>query len=112
MSGHHMTPEEYKSGVKAVWVTTALLTVITIVEVTVALMWPYGWSKLVLNLLLTFMGLAKAFWIMGEFMHLKYEVRSLILSILVPCLFLIWFIIALLYEGNAWMSVRQYWGGM
>jgi cytochrome c oxidase subunit IV len=114
MSGHTLTPEEYKSGKKAVWVTTALLTFITLLEVGIALVWPWqeGNGRLVLNLLLVMMGLLKAYWIMGEFMHLSYERRSLTMSILLPVLLLVWFVIALLSDGNFWMNIRASWGGM
>ncbi len=109
-----MTPEEYKSGVSAVWRTTVILTLITVLEVGVALVWPWheGNGKLVLNLLLVFMGLLKAYWIMGEFMHLSYEKRSLTMSILFPVLLLVWFVIALLSDGTFWMNIRASWGGM
>jgi cytochrome c oxidase subunit IV len=32
-------------------------------------------------------------------MHLKYEVRGLILCILLPIIFLVWFVVSLVYEG-------------
>ncbi|BDD05085.1 cytochrome C oxidase subunit IV family protein [Aureibacter tunicatorum] len=55
-----------------------------------------------------FIGLTmlKAAYIVLEFMHLKYENKTLIWSILLPCLFLIWFIIALLNEGGAVFEAR------
>lgn len=110
MSGHSLTPEEYKSGKKAVYSTTVKLTLITIAEVALALAWSHlfpGSGKLLLNLLLVGMGLLKAFWIMGEFMHLKYETRDFVLSILVPVLLLLWFIVALLYDSSYWLNIRN-----
>jgi len=44
--------------------------------------------------------LAKAFYIVGYFMHLKHEVRNLIMTIVVPLLLFIWFIVAFLYIRN------------
>jgi cytochrome c oxidase subunit IV len=34
-------------------------------------------------------------------MHLKYEVKGLILCILLPIIFLMWFVTSLVYEGLA-----------
>lgn len=50
-----------------------------------------------------FIGLTivKAFYIVSEFMHLGHEAKVLIWSILIPMLFVVWLIIALLMEGNA-----------
>ena len=55
-----------------------------------------------------FIGLTivKAFYIVSEFMHLKYEVKVLIWSILIPMIFVVWLIIALIYEGGAVYNVR------
>jgi len=46
------------------------------------------------------MTIVKAFYIVGEFMHLKHEVKSLIWMILVPTLFVVWLLVALIYEGG------------
>jgi cytochrome c oxidase subunit IV len=46
------------------------------------------------------MTIVKAFYIVGEFMHLKHEVKSLIWAVLVPTIFVVWLLIALIYEGG------------
>lgn len=46
--------------------------------------------------------LFKAFYIVAEFMHLKHEVKRLIWTILIPFIFIVWFIIALMREGDSW----------
>jgi cytochrome c oxidase subunit IV len=48
----------------------------------------------------------KAFYIVGEFMHLKGEVKTLIWAIVVPLAFIVWLIAALLVEGDAILNVR------
>jgi len=48
----------------------------------------------------------KAFYIVSEFMHLKYEVKVLIWSIVIPMIFVVWLVIALIYEGGAVYDVR------
>ncbi|MEI2708833.1 MAG: cytochrome C oxidase subunit IV family protein [Chitinophagaceae bacterium] len=44
--------------------------------------------------------MAKAYYIVGYFMHLKHEVRNLIMTVIVPLTLFVWFIIAFLYDGN------------
>jgi len=109
----HLSDAEYKSQVRAVWRATAILSVITIVEVAFALWWFYKMgdaNKMVINSLMVIMSLLKAYFIVAEFMHVKYETRALAMTILAPTMFLIWFIIAFLWEGGAWLNLREIWG--
>lgn len=52
------------------------------------------------NALFIILTIFKAFYIVGEFMHLKHEVKRLIYVILVPFIFIVWLLIALFYEGD------------
>jgi len=63
-------------------------------------------SKIFINSFFVIASLLKAFFIVGEFMHVRYETRALTLTILVPLVFLIWFIIAFLWEGAEWLDNR------
>lgn len=51
--------------------------------------------------------LVKAYYIVAEFMHLGHETKALIWSVLLPLLFLIWFIISMFYEGSAILAAIQ-----
>ena len=112
-AGHHIDEAQYNSQVKAVWRATLWLSIATILEVGIALMWLYSpvvhqLPRLVLNSFFILATLFKAFFIIPEFMHLKYEKRALILSLGVPIIFIIWAIIAFLYEGNSWLDMRLF----
>ncbi|MCB9309125.1 MAG: cytochrome C oxidase subunit IV family protein [Lewinellaceae bacterium] len=48
----------------------------------------------------------KAYLIIYEFMHMKYEVPALVKSVLVPTLLLVWAVIAFLVEGRNWLNNR------
>ena len=87
-----------KEKVKKLWKIAGILGVVTAVEFLLAFTMPRG-----ILLYSVFIGLTlvKAFYIVSEFMHLKYEVKSLIWSIMLPAIFVIWLIIALLAEGGA-----------
>jgi cytochrome c oxidase subunit IV len=52
------------------------------------------------------MTIIKAFYIVGEFMHLRHEVKMLIWSILLPMMFVVWLLITLIYEGGSILQVR------
>lgn len=97
--------EEYKHHVSAVWKTTGILAVVTIVEVAGALMYPDSMPRLLLNLFFIIMSLAKAFYIVGVFMHMKYEKHALVLTVIVPTMFLVWGVIAFLWEGSSWLEL-------
>lgn len=110
MAAGHLDDATYQKQKSAVWKSTVIMAVVTVAEVGFALIWPEGWSRMILNLLFIMMSSMKAFFIMGEFMHLKYETRALVLSILVPFLFLIWAIIAFMMEGESWLNLKLFWG--
>jgi len=112
---HHLTDEEYKSQKSAVWRATFILSVATIVEITLALLHYHEWgpfegmSKSIISSLMIILSLLKAFFIVGEFMHVKYEVRALALTILVPLIFLIYGVIMFMWEGSMWKWLRDIW---
>ncbi len=108
--GGHLSDAEYKSQVRAVWKATLWLSIITIVEVVAALIWPESAPKMPLNIFFILASLLKAYFIVGEFMHVKYETRALAITILAPTIFLVWFVIAFLWEGGEWLNLREYWG--
>ncbi len=112
---HSLEHESYKTQVSAVWKATLWLTIITIVEVVAALVWIWylypegGGPRMLLNSFFILASLLKAFFIVGEFMHVRYEKRALALTILGPTFFLIWFIVAFLWEGSEWQNNRIQW---
>lgn len=115
MSHEELSVEQYNSQVKAVWRATVILSVVTIGEVAAALLYMNafpdgGGPRMLLNIGFIMLSLAKAYFIVGEFMHVRYETRALTLTILVPLTFLIWFIIAFIWEGVEWKNNRNIWG--
>ena len=109
-SGHHVDDAAYNSQVNAVWKATAWLSIITIVEVGIALLYLYvftSWPRMAVNIFFILATIMKGFFIVGEFMHLKYEQRAFIISLGVPLIFLIWAIIAFSVEGSFWLEIRN-----
>jgi len=91
--------------------TTIILSVITIIELGMGLgMYALPMAaglKLFLKGVIVILSLAKAFYIVGVFMHLGEEVKNLIMTIVVPLLLFVCFIAAFLYEGNSWKNLRN-----
>ena len=96
---------------KEIWRTTAILSGLTAFEFLMAFTKAYypkwfGISESTSStlVLVTFVVLTiiKAFYIVAYFMHLKHELRKLILTIMIPFLFIVWLIIGLLLEGDFW----------
>lgn len=65
------------------------------------------WLGYLVGFLLIVLSLYKAYYIVYEFMHMRYEVRGLAFSVLLPTLLLIWAIIAFFQEGDSWKDRRE-----
>lgn len=101
--GHH-EPSMTK---KKIWFVFWVLFVITSIEFVIALAIPETIMPQVFkNVVYIGLTLLKAFYIVAYFMHLKFEKMGLALCILVPLVFIIGFIVAMLYEGNFWLMIR------
>ena len=76
------------------------LALITTGEFIIAFTAPEEWKyiKVVVFILMT---IWKAFYIVSEFMHLGHEKKSLKMSIVLPMLFVVFFIFIMIYQGGA-----------
>lgn len=89
--------------VKKIWKTAGILLAITVVEFIMAFTMDRG---LILYFLFIALTIWKAKYIMMEFMHLGEEAKPLFYSIIVPLIFLVWLVIALMKEGSEIFLVR------
>lgn len=87
-----------KSKVRHLLKVALILFIVTIIEFVIAFTMESSPLRTSIFIGLT---VVKAFYIVAEFMHLGHEAKVLIWSILIPMLFVVWLIIALLMEGNA-----------
>lgn len=85
-----------KAKIRKLWTVAGILLFVTIIEFIIAFTMDAGVSKTTIFILLT---IVKAAYIVGEFMHLRYEVKVLFWSILIPLVFIIWMLVAFIYEG-------------
>lgn len=84
--------------IKKIWKVAGYLALITGAEFTIAFTVAAGGPRTFVFIAMT---IWKAFYIVAEFMHLGHERRSLIMSILLPTLFIIFLIFILWYQGTA-----------
>jgi len=106
----------YEESKKLVYKGLVLLAVVTLVEVFFSLLGKgyvisgveeYSWVLYIVGLLLIGLSLYKAYFIIYEFMHMRYEVKGLARSVLLPTVLLIWAIIAFFQEGDSWKNRRE-----
>ena len=103
---------DHKSGsTKEIIRVTIILTILTIIELGLGFsminMSEQSLGRHVVKGVILILMLAKAFYIVGYFMHLKHEIRNLIMTICVPLLLFVWFIIAFLYDGHSYNNNRN-----
>lgn len=105
-AGHHEQPH---FDTKPIWRTFWILLGITLAELTLATIHlKTGFPpRLVVNGVYLILTCAKAFYIIAEFMHLRHEIKNLIMTIAVPALLFVWFIIAFLWDGNSYKDLRN-----
>ncbi len=105
---HHEEHESMSRG--EIWKVFFILLAITCVEFFIALyMVPnhtMGMTIAVANPIYIILTLAKAFYIVAYFMHLKFEKMGLILAIAVPVLFIVGLILVLTNESHFWFGLR------
>ena len=103
---HHEDKHDFDK--KAIWKTFWILCAITVVELVIAIVY-YETAfipKHILNGVFIIMTLAKAFFIVAEFMHLGHEIKNMIMTIAIPMLLFVWFIIAFLLDGVSYRHLR------
>ena len=108
---------EHTGGTKRIWKIFWVLSALTIVELILgyflyATHGDLGYTAVITTkIVIGILTLAKAYYIVSVFMHLGDEVRNLIMTIVVPLVLFVWFIIAFLADGNSWKILRNTDGG-
>ena len=88
-----------RSKILGIWKIALWMFLITAVEYGFAFLMDAGTLRSAIFITLT---IVKAYYIVSEFMHLGHEVKGLTYSIILPMIFIIWLIVALVnLEGAA-----------
>jgi cytochrome c oxidase subunit IV len=108
MSNHDT--HEHGDPIAEIKKVTIILSVLTIIELILGF-WMIGVTseggRLAIKGTIVILMLAKAFYIVAYFMHLKHELKNLIMTIVVPLALFIWFITAFLSDGNSFKNLRN-----
>lgn len=106
----HTQQHEHSSGSGDIKKVTIILSVLTLIELALGF-WMIGIESNALRLaikgLIVILMLAKAFYIVAYFMHLKHELKNMIMTIIFPLTIFIWFIIAFLADGDSYKEYQQ-----
>ncbi len=111
MSHSHTDQEAHNAEAMAeIKKVTIILSVFTIIELILGF-WMISMTseglKLAVKGTIVILMMAKAFYIVAYFMHLKHEVKNLIMTIVVPLLLFVWFISAFLWDGSSFRNLRN-----
>ena len=107
-----MSDLSYEESKKVVFRGMMLLAVVTLIEVAIALVGKgyvidgFHLPVWLMYFLMISLSLYKAYFIVYEFMHMKYEVKGLAMSVLLPTGLLVWAVIAFFNEGSSWNQRR------
>ncbi len=119
MSTHTISAEAEHShghnneGTGRIWKIFWVLSALTIIELALGYFLYFKGESIGPGTILTtkivigVLTLLKAYYIVSVFMHLGDEVRNLIMTITVPLVLFVWFIIAFLMDGNSWKNLRN-----
>ncbi len=106
---HHsdVNSSESKSQVKKIWKVFWILLVITVIEVIVGMFFSHSMPKGLVNFFFLALTILKAGYIVAIFMHLGDEFKGFIVTVLVPLVLFVWFIIAFLADGSSWLHMNN-----
>lgn len=118
MSQHTISPEithesDHSEGTGRIWKIFWVLSLLTVIELALGYFLYFkgdnmaSFAILGTKIVIGALTLLKAYYIVSVFMHLGDEVRNMIMTICVPLVLFIWFIIAFLWDGNSWKNMRN-----
>ncbi|MDP1728413.1 MAG: cytochrome C oxidase subunit IV family protein [Bacteroidota bacterium] len=99
---HTDAPKDMKS---KIWRTFWILLAFTVIDIVLyfMLLTTHSMWK---NAIFIVLGVVKAYYIVGIFMHMTFERKTLKYTIILPMIFVIFFIALMIIEGNFTLSVR------
>lgn len=108
-------PHEPAANTKRIWKTFWILLILTIAELALGLshyiFHVEGWLLLFLKGGMIIFSVFKAIYIVSIFMHFSDEVKPFRLTILIPLISFIWFILAFLWDGTSYRNLRNRYNG-
>jgi len=105
---HHtdVNSQESKDQVKRIWKIFWILLVITVAEVIMGMFFSHQMPKGLVAFFFLALTLLKAGYIVAVFMHLGDEFKNFMVTVLIPLVLFVWFIIAFLADGGFWLRMN------
>jgi cytochrome c oxidase subunit IV len=118
ISSEHSHAHGHNEGTGRIWKVFWLLSFITLIELAIGLFLYFKSENgggpglgdsvvLTAKIIIGILTILKAYYIVAVFMHLGDEVKNMIMTITVPLVLFVWFIIAFLIDGNSWKNMRN-----
>ncbi len=106
---HHTDVDspESKTQIKKIWKVFWILLAITLVEVFIGMKLSHSIAKGLIVTIFLGLTLLKAGYIVAIFMHLGDEFKGFMVTVLVPLVLFVWFIIAFLADGGFWLHMNK-----
>ncbi len=106
---HHSDVDstESKTQVKKIWKIFWILLAITLAEVVVGMYFSQHLPAAVKAIFFLGLTLLKAGYIVAVFMHLGDEFKNFMVTVLIPLVLFVWFIIAFLADGGFWLRMNS-----
>lgn len=95
-------PKAHSHGTKDIWIKFWILLGLTVLDIVLYFFMPPSFAR---NIIFIALGVVKAIYIVGTFMHMKHEKLGFATMIVLPMFFIIFFIAWMLYEGNFWGTI-------
>lgn len=105
---HHtdINSTESKDQVKRIWRVFWILLVVTVAEVILGMFFSHHMPKGLVAFFFLSLTLLKAGYIVAIFMHLGDEKKNFLITVMIPLVLFIWFIIAFLADGGFWLHMN------
>lgn len=106
---HHtdIKSPESKKQIGRIWKVFWILLLVTLVEVVLGMFFSHNMPKALVNFFFLALTIFKAGYIVAIFMHLGDEVKSFLITVLIPLTLFIWFVIAFLADGGFWLHMNH-----
>ena len=95
-------PHTHSHGTKDIWLKFWILLGLTVIDVAFYFIMPQSMAR---NIIFIALGIVKAIYIVGTFMHMKHEKIGFASMIILPMMLIIFFIAWMLFEGNFWGTI-------
>ncbi len=96
-------PKVHSHGTSDIWKRFWILLGLTIIDVGFYFVLAPGMIR---NVIFIVLGIVKAWFIVGTFMHMKHEKKGLSYIIILPMVLILFFLAWMMYEGHFWETFK------